>query len=85
MPDRIDVAVNERAIQIATAVRAEGPPITDVVVGYRTVMVYADPLAERASGLPVRLQEIVSSAATHDGPLGASLTVPVCYDGRVRS
>ncbi|MEO6237142.1 MAG: 5-oxoprolinase subunit PxpB [Vicinamibacterales bacterium] len=81
LPDRIDVAVNERAIQIAAAVHAAGLPVSDVVVGYRSVMVYVDPLAGAASRVPGRLQEIASSRSAGAGPLGASVTVPVCYDG----
>ena len=38
-----------RAIQIARAVERPGLPVTDVVVGYRSVMVYVDPLADDAA------------------------------------
>ncbi len=47
LPERLDAEVNERAIGIAAAVeRASLPDVTDVVVGYRSVMVYLDPLSD---------------------------------------
>ncbi|HET7695068.1 MAG TPA: 5-oxoprolinase subunit PxpB [Vicinamibacterales bacterium] len=81
LPERIDAAVNTRAIRIARAVQEAGLPITDVVVGYRSVMVYIDPLAEGASGVERRLQEIAADAEESDAAPGALLEVPVCYDG----
>jgi len=39
LPERIDAEVNARAIQIASAVKAAKLPVTDIVVGYRSVMV----------------------------------------------
>ena len=50
LPERIDAAVNTRAIRIAHAVEAAGLPVTDVVVGYRSVMVYVDPLVGGCRG-----------------------------------
>ena len=81
LPERIDAAVNARAIRIARAVDAAGLPVTDVVVGYRSVMVYIDPLAAGAGQVEERLRDIAAAApaaATAPGPL---VDVPVCYDG----
>lgn len=81
LPERIDAAVNTRAIDIARAVETAGLPVTDVVVGYRSVMVYIDPLSEASGGVAARLREIASTAPAGDGPPGARVSVPVCYDG----
>lgn len=82
LPERIDAAINARAIRIARAVEAEaGLPVTDVVVGYRSVMVYVDPLSERAPGVEARLNELASAASSDDAAPGALVEVPVCYDG----
>ena len=81
LPERIDADVNTRAIRIARAVEAAGLPVTDVVVGYRSVMVYVDPLADAASSVERRLHEIASNPPGPDESPGALLEVPVCYDG----
>lgn len=81
LPERIDAEVNTRAIRIARATEHAGLPISDVVVGYRSVMVYVDPLADGASGVERRLQEIAADPPGADDAAGASLTIPVCYDG----
>ena len=57
LPERIDAAVNARAIRIARAVEAAGLPVTDVVVGYRSVMVYVDPLSADAAASKRRLRD----------------------------
>jgi KipI family sensor histidine kinase inhibitor len=86
LPERIDAAVNTRAIQIARAVEAAGLPVTDVVVGYRSVMVYVDPLAAGEPGkndesVEERLREIAAAQHAEQGAAGAMVSVPVCYDG----
>jgi inhibitor of KinA len=80
LPERIDAAVNARAIHIARAVEAAGLPVTDVVVGYRSVMVYVDPLSADA-GVEGRLHEIAVASPADRGESGALVSVPVCYDG----
>jgi inhibitor of KinA len=94
LPERIDAAINERAIQIANAIEhfsslqpptsylhppAPGP-IKDIVVGYRTVMVYVDPLDPRTDGIDRRLREIAESPAAARTAVFAHVEVPVCYD-----
>ena len=81
LPERIDAAVNARAIRIARAVETAGLPVTDVVVGYRSVMVYVDPLAAPAAEIEGRLREIAASGPDGDPASGALVDVPVCYDG----
>jgi inhibitor of KinA len=80
LPERLDVAVNERAIQIAHAIERHALPVTDVVVGYRSVMAYFDPLDDRTGDLEGRLTEIAITPASADAVAG-SVEVPVCYDG----
>jgi KipI family sensor histidine kinase inhibitor len=81
LPERIDVAINARAIRIARDVEAAGLPVTDVVVGYRAVMIYIDPLSEAAAGVESRLHEIASAVSSDETAPGALVEVPVCYDG----
>ena len=80
LPERIDVEVNTRAIQIARAVESADLPVTDVVVGYRSVMVYVDALRAGAE-VEARLHEIAGARFANEGPSGALVNVPVCYDG----
>jgi inhibitor of KinA len=82
LPERIDAEVNRRAIQIARAVEQANLPVTDVVVAYRSVMVYVDPLADGAAGVERRLHEIASEPSGAESAEGAFVEVPVCYDGQ---
>ncbi|HEX6463372.1 MAG TPA: 5-oxoprolinase subunit PxpB [Vicinamibacterales bacterium] len=81
LPERIDVAVNARAIEIARAIERESLPVTDVVVGYRSVMAFFDPLDPRTSDLGRCLDEIATAPSTGKGVDGGIVEVPVCYDG----
>ena len=81
LPERIDIAVNERAIQIARAIEHQRLPVTDVVVGYRSVMVYCDPLDARTAGLETRLREVATASIPGAEAGTVSVEVPVCYDG----
>ena len=71
LPERIDILVNAQAIRIAHNVEAAGLPVTDVVVGYRSVMVYIDPLSAAAAGIERRLEELVSRLPPDDAEPGA--------------
>src|SRR5829696_1715137 len=79
LPDRLDTDVNTRAIEIASAVEQSDVPATDIVVGYRSVMVYVDPLSD--PGIGRRIEELAGSAATIPAAAAATVVVPVCYDG----
>jgi len=81
LPERIDTAVNERAIQIAHAIAERHIPVTDIVVGYRTVMAYFDPLDAGTTNLETCLQEIAAAPPAAAEIRSASVEVPVCYDG----
>jgi KipI family sensor histidine kinase inhibitor len=82
LPERIDAVVNTRAIRIARAIERSGLRASDVVVGYRSVMVYVDPLADDAETIERRLQEIAAVEEGGDDQPGALVHVPVCYDGQ---
>jgi len=81
LPERIDAAINERAIEIAHAIEHCGLPVTDIVVGYRSVMAYFDPLDSRTNDLESRLQEMATAPSGGRSVSGATVEVPVCYDG----
>ena len=81
LPERIDPVVNARAIDIAARVRRAGLPfVLDVVVGYRSVMVHVDPMAEGAAATEGRLHAIVAEPSDGAVAHGASIEVPACYD-----
>jgi KipI family sensor histidine kinase inhibitor len=80
LPERIDAAVNARAIEIARAVERAPLPVTDVVVGYRSVMVYVDPLAPGAETVAAALEAIAAAPSAASAAAGAQVEVPVCYD-----
>ena len=82
LPERMDAEVNERAIGIAAAVeRALLPDVTDVVVGYRSVMVY------RRSAVPTPAVDALAAgrhrrrAVTLERDSRPLVDVPVCYGG----
>jgi len=81
LPERIDVEVNERALRIARAIDHASLPVTDVVVGYRSVMAFVDPLAPGVDGIDARLTELAVAAHTPDVAPAALVDVPVCYGG----
>src|SRR5687768_9693635 len=81
LPERIDAAINSRAIRIAKAIEGSGVRATDVVVGYRSVMVYVDPLSDEAAGVEHRLHEIAAATEQGEDGQGRLVEVPVCYDG----
>jgi KipI family sensor histidine kinase inhibitor len=80
LPERIDPEVNGRAIAIARAIEHAPLPITDVVVGYRSVMVYVDPLADGAGAVPAALERIAADPGTQGATASRQIDVPVCYD-----
>jgi KipI family sensor histidine kinase inhibitor len=81
LPERIDPVVNGRAIEIARAIEAADLPVTDLVVGYRSVMVFIDPLADRGADVETRLQQIARATPSGGTAAGAQVEVPACYDG----
>jgi inhibitor of KinA len=83
LPDRLDPAVNARAIDVAARIRAASlPAVTDVVVGYRTVMVYVRPLAEPTTPvLPTIEHILIERRQPREHTRPRVVTIPVCYGG----
>src|SRR3954447_1953258 len=82
LPERIEPVVNARGIDIAARVGgAELACVLDVVVGYRSVMVFLDPMHDGADGIEPRLRSIVAEPPGDTVARGTSVEVPVCYDG----
>jgi len=79
--ERIDPAVNARAIALADAVRAAAiPGIRDVVPTYRSVAVYFDPLSTNYDALVASLERGAAQPVaerSHRVPI----RIPVCYGG----
>lgn len=82
LPERIDVEVNARAIDIAAGVeRARLAAVTDVVVGYRTVMVYVDPTCHGAERVRAVLDAVVQTEQSGEARPVRVVDVPICYGG----
>ena len=83
LADRLDPDVNARALDIAARVQAARlQAVTDIVVGYRSVMVHVRPLVEARTPVLPALEHIVAEQR----PAGAAapgrmVTIPVCYGG----
>jgi inhibitor of KinA len=83
LPDRLDPDVNARAVDIAARIQARRlPAISDVVVGYRTVMVYVRPLVESDAPVVPMLEHILTERReTRASTVGTVVAIPVCYGG----
>jgi KipI family sensor histidine kinase inhibitor len=80
LDDRIDPAVNARAISVAASVRAEAlPGVRDVVPTYRSVAVYFDPLRSDRDALRAALVRGLERPAVVTR--GRSVEIPVTYGG----
>jgi len=79
--DRIDAAVNARAIAVANAVRsARVIGVRDVVPTFRSVAVYFDPLAADVPKLEALLRDIAGTAPPADTTGATCVEIPVCYE-----
>ena len=80
--ERIDPAVNARAIALAEHVQAAAVAgVRDVVPTYRSVAVYFDPLRTDLQGLMERLEREASDTSPVASAARAPLRIPVCYGG----
>jgi inhibitor of KinA len=82
--DRIDPAVNARAVAVAQQLQAQPVAgVRDVVPTYRSVAVYFDPLQTRYDALVARLErEAAQPVAAARRPLDV-IRIPVCYGGEL--
>jgi KipI family sensor histidine kinase inhibitor len=80
--ERIDPAVNARAIAVADAIQAAGlPGVRDVVPTYRSVAVYFDPLRTDYDALHALVEREAAQAAPDASAQLAPVRIPVCYGG----
>jgi inhibitor of KinA len=80
--DRIDAAVNARAIAAAEGLqRAAIPGVRDVVPAYRSVAVYFDPLHTDYHRLLEQVHEQARQPSISTAAGVSPLRIPVCYGG----
>jgi inhibitor of KinA len=78
--ERIDPAINARAIAVADALRADAiQGVRDVVPTYRSVAVCFDPLLTDQDALARRLENAAAAATDASPTTRALIRVPVCY------
>jgi inhibitor of KinA len=80
--ERIDLAVNARAIALAARIEAAAiAGVRDVVPTYRSVAVYFDPLRTDYDALSVKLQCEAGEPAAGAAAARIPVRIPVCYGG----
>jgi inhibitor of KinA len=78
--ERIDPAINARAIGCARAMQAARlSGVLDVVPTYRSVAVYFDPLRTNGDALLARLEEAAAAVPPASTATRAPVRIPVCY------
>jgi KipI family sensor histidine kinase inhibitor len=82
--DRIDAAVNARALAVAERLQAQPVAgVRDVVPTYRSVAVYFDPLQTSHNSLMARLEREAAHAVPSARPGSDVIRIPVCYGGEL--
>ena len=82
--ERIDPAVNARAIAMAERLRAEPiAGVRDVVPTYRSVAIYFDPLQTNHDALVARLEHDAAQPVQAAQPGAELIRIPVCYGGEL--
>ena len=80
--ERIDPAINARAIALANALQAAGiAGVRDIVPTYRSVALFFDPLRTNHDALVGRIEREARRPAPDAAPQTAALRIPVCYGG----
>lgn len=80
--ERIDAAVNARAIALADALQAAGiGGVRDVVPTYRSVTVYFDPLRTDYAALIGRIEHEIQQPTPSTSRGREPIRIPVCYGG----
>jgi inhibitor of KinA len=82
--DRIDAAVNARALAVAERLQAQPVAgVRDVVPTYRSVAVYFDPLQTSHDALMTRLEREAARAVPSARSASEVIRIPVCYGGEL--
>ena len=80
--DRIDVAINSRAVRVADSIRAAVMAgVRDVVPTFRSVAVYFDPLRTDFDALTARLEREAQRPSPEPSPIANPIRIPVAYGG----
>jgi KipI family sensor histidine kinase inhibitor len=80
--ERIDEAVNERAIALAAAIQqAAVRGVRDIVPTYRAVAIYFDPLRTAYDQLTARIHDELTHPSAEATTSRAPVRIPVCYGG----
>ena len=80
--DRIEVAINSRAVRMADSIRAAAlPGVRDVVPTFRSVAVYFDPLRTDFDGLTACLEREAQLPPPEPSPVENPIRIPVTYGG----
>jgi len=82
LEERIDPAVNARAIALAESIQSAGlAGIRDVVPTFRSVTVYFDPLRTNYDALLAHIETAGRRAPAAAAAATAPIRIPVCYGG----
>ena len=82
LDERIDPAINARAIALAESLQAAGiAGVRDVVPTYRSVAVFFDPLRTHYDALVERIERDAARAGPDAVPDREPIRIPVCYGG----
>ena len=82
--ERIDPAVNARAIACAVTIQAANlPGVRDVVPTYRSVAIYFDPLRTDSAAMMASVNRAAAQAGPELAAARAPVRIPVCYGGEL--
>jgi inhibitor of KinA len=82
--ERIDPAVNARAIACGETIQAANlPGVRDVVPTYRSVAIYFDPLRTDSAAMMACVTRAATQAVPELAAARAPVRIPVCYGGEL--
>lgn len=80
--ERIDAAINARAVALAELIQKAGlGGVRDVVPTYRSVAIYFDPLHTDLDALSNRVEREAARPSVEAAQAGEPIRIPVCYGG----
>lgn len=80
--ERIDAAINARAVTLAELIQRAGlGGVRDVVPTYRSVAIYFDPLHTDLDALSNRVEREAARPSAEAAQAGEPIRIPVCYGG----